>query len=120
MLVKINNSRLFNTNPSVRFAAQYAVPETLWNELWKRYKLLGYTPDEMTEYFEIKTKRQIRKRQVLRWIFLTDIYYVVKPARDMGAKVVNTDLFGDNEQKVIYEVIRHMKSGSTKNSNMMV
>ena len=120
MLIKINNSQLFNTNPSIRFANQYEVPETLWNELWKRYKLLGYTPEEMTEYFEIKTKKQIRKRQVNRWIFLTEIYFVVKPARDMGAKVVNTSLFGKQEDKVIYEIVRHMKSGSTKKSNTMV
>lgn len=119
MLIRIKNSRLFNTNPAKRFADEYGVPEQLWHELWKRHKLLDYTVADIAEYYHIKVGKPIRRRYIKRWLFLGEIYILSKPARDMGAEVINTELFGPFEQRVIDEITRHMKSGSTHDSRIM-
>lgn len=119
MLIRINNSRLFDTNPAKRFAEEYDVDEKLWNEIWKRYKLLDYTVEDLSDLFHIKTGKQIKRRYIKRWIFLGEIYILAKPARDMGAQVINTELFGEFEQKVIEEITRHLRSGSTTDSRIM-
>lgn len=120
MLVKIRSSRLFDTSPAIRFANQYSVPENMWTEMWKRHKMLEFTLSELQEYFLIKTGKKIRKRQITRWIFLTDIYSRTKPAREKGAEVIDTSMFGEFEDKVIEELTRHLKSGSTKRVNVLV
>lgn len=119
MLIKVKSSKLFSTSPAMRFANKYLVSQDMWTELWKRYKVLGYTHPELAEYFHIKTGKKISRRSVKRWIFLTNIYLLSKPARDMGAEVINTEMFGVLEKDVVYEVTRHMKSGSTTNSRIM-
>jgi hypothetical protein len=119
MLIKLHNSRLFDTSPAIRFGEQYQVPETLWTELWKRYKLLDYSIADLSDYFHLKSGKPIKRRYMKRWIFLNEIYILAKPARDMGANVINTELFGDLEDRVVEEITRHMKSGSTSNSRIM-
>lgn len=120
MLVKLRNSRLFDTDPSRRLGWEYGVDENLWTELWKRYKVLNYTIPEMAEYFQIKSKKVITRRQVKRWIFLTEVFVLTKPARDMGAKVINTEMFGELEHWVVEEVTRGMKHSGAKKSNVIV
>lgn len=120
MLVKLKKSKLFDTSPSKRFAQEYSVPEVLWAEIWKRHKLLDYTVAELAEYYQIKTGKQIKRKNIKRWIFLADIYILTKPARDMGAEVINTQLFGVLEDKVIREITKHLKSGSTTDSRIIL
>lgn len=119
MLIKIRSSRLFTTDPARRFAEEYGVAQTLWAELWKRYKLLEYTIEDLADYFQMKAGRQIRRRSIKRWVMLSEVYAMSKTARESGAKVINTQMFGSLEQHVIYEVTRHMKSGNTHNSRIM-
>lgn len=120
MLLKLRKSALFNTDPAKRFAQQYDVALSLWLELWKRHKVLDYSINEMTEYFRIKSGKTIKRRQVKRWIFLTEVYMLTKPARDKKAEVISTELFGDLEQKVVLEVTRGMREVHTKRSNIIV
>ena len=120
MLIKIKHSQLFSTDPCKRFSKEYNVPETMWIELWKRHKLLDYTISDLVDYFNIKTGRRIKRRNVERWLFLGEIYVVTKPARDKGAEVISTEIFGVLEGRVIEEITRHLKSGSTKDSRLMV
>lgn len=120
MLIKIKNSRLFNTSPSKRFANEYGVSEELWNELWKRHKVLEYTIADLSDFYFVKTGNRIRRRGIKRWLFLTEIYVMTKPARERGAEVINTDMFGNLEQRVVEEITRHMKSGDTQNSRIML
>ncbi len=119
MLIRINNSRLFDTNPAKRFADQYSVDEKIWLELWKRYKLLDYTIEDLSDYFHIKTGKAIKRRYIKRWVFLGEIYILAKPAREMGAEVINTELFGKLEARVIEEITRHLRSGSTQDSRIV-
>ena len=120
MLIKIHSSRLFDTEPARRFAVKYNVSPDLWCEIWKRYKLLQYTVPDLADYFHLKVQKQIKRRNISRWIFLTEIYFLVQPARDMGVRVINTEMFGDWEERVIQEITRHLKDGSTHSSNIMV
>ena len=120
MLVKLRNSRLFDTDPTRRFAAQYGVGEDIWLELWKRHKVLEYSVSEMAEYFRIKTGKIVQPRQVSRWIFLTEVFVLTKPARDKGARVINTEMFGKLEKKVIAEVTRGMRESGAKRSHIIV
>jgi hypothetical protein len=119
MLIKIHSSRLFDTNPAVRFAEQYNVPQELWTELWKRHQLLDYSIIDLADYFHLKAGKPIKRRYIKKWIFLTEVYNMAKPARDMGAQVINTELFGELEPRVIEEVTRNMRFSGIKSSNIM-
>lgn len=119
MLIKIKSSKLFTTNPARRFAKEHGVPEVIWLEIWKRYKLLDYTIADLAEYYHFKAGKPIKRDYIKRWIFLGEIYALSKPARDMGAEVINTEMFGDLEEKVIREVTRHLKYGQTKDSRIL-
>lgn len=120
MLVKLKSSKLFSTRPSRRFADEYDVPECVWEELWRRYKMLDYTIPDLADYFEIKAGRKIKRRYMKRWLFLGEVYLKTKNAREMGAEVINTSMFGKLEPRVVGEVTRHMRRGSTKNSRIML
>jgi hypothetical protein len=120
MLINIRKSRIFDTNPAKRFADKYNVPEELWTEIWKRYKLLQYDIADLADYFHFKAGQPIKRRYIKRWLFLTEIYTRTKHARDMGVQIVNTEIFGTLEAQVINEVTRHMKNGSTQDSNIIV
>lgn len=120
MLVKLRNSRLFDTDPTRRFAKEYGVDESIWLELWKRYKVLDYTIDEMVEYFTIKTHKTIRARQIRRWIFLTDVFALTKPAREKKALVISTEMFGKLEKRVIDEITRGVRHSGVKKPHTIV
>lgn len=120
MLVKLKSSKLFSVRPSRRFADEYKIPEDVWNEIWRRYKMLDYTIPDLADYFEVKAGRKIKRRHIKRWLFLAEVYLKTKGAREMGAEVINTSMFGSIESRVIEEVTRHLKSGNTKKSRIMV
>lgn len=120
MLVKLRNSQLLFHDPSKRFARTYGVPEQLWVELWKRYKVLEYSVPELVEYFNIKSHKSVRPRQIKRWLFLTEVFILTKPAREKGALVISTDMFGKLERKVIDELTRGMRECGSKKSNIIV
>lgn len=120
MLVKLRHSRIFDTDPTRRFSWQYKVDENMWMELWKRYKVLDYTVPEIVEYFQLKTGKDITTRQVKKWIFLTEVFALTKPAREKRAEVFDTSLFGKLEKKVIVEITRSMKFCGVKRSNIIL
>lgn len=120
MLLKVHKTRLFDTHPARRFAEQYNLSEDVWLEMWKRYKILDYTIKDLADYFHIKSGKQIKHRYVKRWLFLTEIFIIVKPAREKGANVIDTCIFGKLEMQVIEEITRHLKDGSTSKSGIMV
>lgn len=106
-------------NPAKRFAKEHGVPEELWMEIWKRYKLLAYSVADLTDYYHFKAGKKIERNYIRRWIFLGEVYALSKPARDMGAEVINSELFGDLEEKVIREVTKNLKYSQTKDSKIM-
>ncbi len=43
MLIDLSKSKLFTSDPGVRFAREYGIPEEAWKELWRRYKVVVNT-----------------------------------------------------------------------------
>lgn len=120
MLIKLYSARILSQDPTKRFAKRHNVDEGIWLELWKRYKILDYSVDEMSEYFTLKTKKILKPRQIRRWIFLSEVYTLTKPAREKGARVISTEMFGPLEEKVVLEITRGMRECGSKKSNILV
>lgn len=120
MIIDITQSKLFMTEPDERFSREFNLPRGMWKELWKRYILMGYTQAELREYFFIKTKRQLSEPSVCRWIIRTRIYSITAPVVKMGAKHVNSNIFGDLEPYVLKEMTKHIKSGASKNPKAVI
>lgn len=117
MIIDLSKSKLFTTDPSVRFAREYAVPEETWKELWRRYKLLDYSNGDLRDFLFVKHARSLSYNSMERWIRCGEIYMLSKPVIDKGAHVVNSVLFGEQEQYVIdilTKQLRFGRSGDTK------
>ena len=119
MLIRLDQSELFTKDPDVRFMAVYHTPKGFWSEMWRKHKLLQFTIHDLTEYFEMKTKRPIPKRAIRRWLYRTDIYWKAQPALRRGAQTVLTEYFGDMEWFVVKEITSNIPSG-TKDVKVIV
>jgi hypothetical protein len=119
MLIHLHKSKLFTVDPAIRFSNEYGVPEQLWREMWRKHKLLDFTNKELREYFQMKSGTRINSRKVSRWIFRSEIYSMARPMMKEGVRTVNSNFFRQHEQKVINEVVRHIKYGVTKDSRIM-
>ncbi|NBW09217.1 MAG: hypothetical protein EBR82_14455 [Caulobacteraceae bacterium] len=120
MIIDLTQSRLFIVEPDDRFAKEFGLPKGIWRELWKRYTLMGYNQPEMREYLLIKTGRKISEGSVCRWIIRTKIYSVSNGILKMGAKHVNSEVFGEYEDYVIKEMTKHLRSGASKNTKAII
>lgn len=125
MIIHLNKSRLFTTDPDVRFSQENGVPLGVWNEMWRRYKILEYTPNELCEYFHIRVGKKPTNRQIKRWIWRAEVYSLVlsvsvdERGRPTGASTVLSSFFGDYEEEVIREVTKHMRSGGKKSTRIL-
>lgn len=119
MILNLSKSKLFTVDPARRFAVAHKVSKDLWPELWRRYKFYDYSTNEMCEIFYIKVGRPISKRVMKRWIFRMDVYLKTKPVLDKGARAVDSSFFGPMEQQVVEELLKHIKSGSIKNTKIL-
>ena len=120
MIIAIQKSELFTVDPDIRFCRKYKVPQGTWRELWKRYKLLQYTNDELSEYFLIKTKRNISNQNIKRWLLRTEIYLRIEPIAKMGCEIVLSEYFGDLEWVVIEEITKNIKSSVKGNPKVLL
>jgi len=110
MIILITKSELFTTDPDIRFAREYNVGVGIWRDLWRRYSILDYSQQEMSDYFTLKTGKPISKKGLKRWIMRTKLYTKTKHIVDKGCLSVNSEFFGDLEWFVIKELTRNMKS----------
>ena len=104
MIIRIDQSELFTIDPAKRFSKQYKVDDKFWTDMWRRYKALGYTIHDLCEFYELRTKKNIPKRAMRRWLYRTEIYWRAAPAIKKGAQSVLTEYFGDMEWFVINEL----------------
>ncbi len=118
-MLKLNDSRLFTMDTAIRFAEQYKVPKTIWNEVWKRH-LSGYDLEALAGYVLYKTDIRIKPRSIRLWIVKTEIYCRANHVMRMGVRVVSSEYFGVYEDFVIEEVVRNMKYSGTKDSRILV
>lgn len=119
MIIRLN-SKLFTIDPDMRFANEQELPRGFWNDLWRRYKLLGYTPVEIKEYYNLKAKRQTDAITIHRWIFRTEIYFKAQPFVKKGVQVASTEIFGDLEQKLIDELTKQHRSGVASKNRIII
>lgn len=119
MIINITKSKLFTTDPTIRFARQYKVPHDLWKEIWRRHKLLDYSISEMCEIYQIKSGKKIKRRKMDEWVFRSEVYTLTNGILNKGVQAVNSNFFGDLENRVVNEVLRHIKYGDAKDTRNM-
>ena len=120
MLIYLNKSKLFTEDPAMRFAREYMTTEQMWNELWRRYKVLEYTVPELCEYMQIKTGSRFNERTMRRWVTRSELYHRAHPFVSRGVHTATTELFGEFEQDVINELMKHMKNDGAKSTFLIV
>jgi len=120
MLIRIDKSELFTKDPAERFARRFNVPNTLWTELWMRYSIKDYTVKDLQEYMYIKTQIKPRKRVFQRWIKRTEVFMKTRDALKKGATTVVSSFFGKDEEYVVNELLKNVKSSGMKSSRSWV
>lgn len=116
MIIYINKSKLFTVDPAKRFGKEFNVDPLIWNEVWRRYKLLEYSVPELREYIYIKTGRKTNDKTINRWITRAEIYSKAKPALKMGVETVVSSFFNELEKQVIDELSKNIRFSGKKDS----
>lgn len=120
MIISIRKSILFTVDPDIRFAKEYNLPQGTLKEIYRRYKLLGYTTRELCEFYTMKTGRKTSHDAMSRWMWRTDIYTVTLPAIEKGAEMVNSSIFKENEWKVIKEITKNMPASANGKTKTLI
>lgn len=117
MIISLKKSILFTRDPDLRFAKEYNLPVGVWRDLWKRYKLYGYTIKDVCDFYEMKTNRKTNYTAMSRWIWRSEIYSKVHPLMNKGVELVTSEFFGNDEDQVIKEITKNIPfsvNGDTK------
>lgn len=96
--------RIFTEDPYVLFAQQHEVSPKIWYEMYnKRYMWYGYEVPILSEYFNLKTGKNLNERTIRRWIKRTGLYTRAQFARNKGAQEVSADFFDNivTEQELV-------------------
>ncbi len=113
MIISIRKSDIFTKDPAVRFAREYAVPKDVWNELWRKYKLLDYSKADLRDFLFIKHARNLHPTTINRWITRGEVYMIAQPLIKKGVQNVNTEIFREYEEFLINELVKSLKYGAT-------
>jgi predicted transcriptional regulator len=95
---------LFTQCPAEHFAKRRNVQPEFWNDMWRRYIELKYTRKDLQEWYMFKTKKQISKKTIGRYIVRQEIYEDAQIAVKSGAKIVSREYFinhGNRNMEVI-------------------
>lgn len=79
-----------------------------------KYKVLELSIPELCSYIHIVTGRKPSYMSVKRWIIRSEIYAIANTAIKRGAHTVMSSYFGEYEETVTQELLRHLKTGDTK------
>lgn len=120
MIIDLSQSQLFTIDPDLRFAKEYGVPLGTWKTLWGRYKLLDYSNGDLRDYLFVKHARNISYTSMTRWINRTEVYERGMAILSMGAKMANTNVFGDFEQYVLDEITKNMRASVSSDSRAII
>ena len=120
MIIYLRKSKLFTVPPAVRFGEAMNVDHKLWDDIWKRYRLLDYTTRELRELFELKTGKKIHRNTMNNWIFRTEVYSQAQPLIKKGAVSVRSEFFNKHEGKLILELTKHIRTGCARDSRTIV
>lgn len=120
MILNLEESKLFTQHPDVRFAKHYKVPEGLWTEMWRRYRILEYEIRDLQDFFYVKTANEISYHMVKTWIWRTQVYMRAHEAMKHGARAVSSEWFGDLEHDLLVQLLKNAKSGKSKEVHVIV
>lgn len=120
MIIYITKSRLFTEDPASRFAREHGVDPRIWQEMWKRHRLLEYSLKDLADYFQIKTGRKANSRSIQRWLDRSYIYEIAHTKSLLGAQALTTEAFGEYAPIVVEEITKHLKTGGTKDNRSIV
>jgi len=120
MIIHLNKSKMFTTEPAKRFAKEFNVDENLWLQCWLKYKILDLNIMDLCEYIHLKTGRRPSYDSIRRWVIRTEIYSIAREAFKVGATTVTSSFFGVYEEYVVDELLRNMKSSANKGSRSIV
>jgi len=114
MIILLTKSILFTQDPAVRFSKRYDKPVELWKEIYRRYKIMGYTVEEAGDLYHVKTGSRINSKALRRWIWRSEIYEMSIPVVKRGCEVVKSDFFKHHEDYVVSELTKNI-SGAPNN-----
>lgn len=114
MIIRLDKSQLFTTDPRDRFAREYGLPQSVFDEIWRRRKDLEYSLSELSEYIKIKHHMDITPMSLHRWIWKNSVFNRAQVAIMRGALAVQSDFFNEFEDQVVNELLKGLKSGVTK------
>jgi hypothetical protein len=120
MIINLTKSKMFTVDPSKRFAKEFNVDEKVWTECWFKYKLYGFSQNDLRDYVEYKTGRKPSVLSINRWVVRTEIYSIARKAFKMNARIVQSYFFEEYEKEVLDELLKNMKSSATKSSRTIV
>lgn len=120
MIIDLRKSKLFTDDPAKRFSKTNAVKPKLFEDLMYRYSLQGYTVPDLCIYFHIKVGVPISQRKMHEWIFRHKIYLRAQDALKIGSYIVNTNFFGDLEDRLSRKLTEHMRYRETRNIKTLI
>lgn len=120
MIINITKSKIFTLSPDKRFSKEYALPQGVWIEIWKRYMLLAYSNEDLRDYLFIKYARNLQRSSMNRWLTRGKVYETCKPLIKKGVVHVNTEIFGNSEDFVIKELIKPLQNGASVKSKSII
>lgn len=119
MILKLHDSKMFTVDTARRFAKEYNVKQSLWNEIFKRSNM-GYDSECLAGFFIYRTGKKISAKTIRKWLLKTEVYCRANHVMRMGVRVVQSEYFGVYEDFVLEEVLRNMKFRGTKESRTLV
>lgn len=112
MILDITKSKIFKLDPSIRFSKEYGLPKGVWEEIWRRYKMLDYSNGDLRDYLFLKYARNVSHPAMSRWIYRGEIYLITNPLIKQGIIHVNSRIFGEYEEYVMNELVKPLKNGA--------
>ena len=120
MIINITKSKIFTVEPSLRFSKEYGLPNSVWSEIWRRYKWLEYSNGDLRDYLFLKYARNISYPGIARWIARGEVYLIASPLIKKGVVHVNSQIFKENEDFVMNELIKPLRNGATSKADSII
>jgi len=120
MIIHIKKSTLFTVDPDIRFSKEYGLPLGTLKALYRRHKMLGYSTNDLCEFYKINTGKETSKKSIKRWMWRTEVYAMTLPIINKGVETVVSSFFKDHEWKVIKEITKNIQSSVQGNTKTLI
>jgi len=111
MIILLANSDLFTRDPDRRFSEAQGVRPGVWRDLYRRRKLMGYSVQDIRDFYLVKCGKTISRQAVHDWLWRTDVYAKARPLIAKGARSVASSYFGEHEPTLVKQLTRNLAAG---------